>query len=162
MITRKIVPNSPYLMKQQQETTLDFTNEILYNCIQCSGPYRGDETCEELKQLHNTTSPAVQSVNVLTGETEENTGGDKLSFCESYNNCVRSNCPPLCWKEHVRWLECVIIELDCDLGCESVELGHGFVGEEFILGVTNSDRKRSGAAEISFGFFGLLISWFLM
>jgi hypothetical protein len=54
----------------------------------------------------------------------------------------------------VRWLECVIVEIDCDLGCESVELGHGFVGEEFVLGVTNSGRKESSAAALLVGVVG--------
>lgn len=58
----------------------------------------------------------------------------------------------------MRWLECVIVELDCDLGCVSVELGHGFVGEEFILGVTNSVQKGLDVAPF-WGLFVLLVAW---
>lgn len=85
-------------------------------------------------------------------------GGESLSFCETYNNCVKTSCPPACWKEHVRWLECVIIELDCDLGCESVELGHGFVGEEFVFGLSNSAFIKTGAVWIVMGLLG---SWMM-
>jgi hypothetical protein len=141
-------------MASKQQTLLDFTDEILYNCIQCSGSYHVGQSCSELKSLHNSTTTTEESTNVLTGEMMTITGGDSLSFCETFNNCVRTKCPPACWRAHVKWLECAIVELDCDLGCQSVELGHGFVGEEFILGVGNAAMTRSGAAGILMGLFG--------
>jgi len=50
-----------------------------------------------------------------------------------------------------------MVELDCDLGCQSADHLGGFVGEEIVLGVSNSGsgRKHSGAARMLVGVFGL-------
>ena len=109
--------------------------------------------------MHNSSATTTESINVLTGEVQAISGGDELSFCETYNNCVKTNCPPTCWKEHVRWLECVIIELDCDLGCESVELGHGFVGEEFMWNDHSQGVQLNGTTSIMLGLVGFCFAW---
>ncbi|KAL3794489.1 hypothetical protein HJC23_013962 [Cyclotella cryptica] len=123
------------------------TDDLIFDCIQCSGPYRGDETCSELKALNNSTS----NTTVLIGE------GEKLSFCQTYNYCVQTKCPPQCWKEHVRWLECAMVELDCDLGCQSPDHGGGFADEEIALGVLNSGIRRKDRffAKVLVAMFGL-------
>ena len=64
------------------------------------------------------------------------------SFCQTYNNCVQTKYSQQCWKHHVKWLEYTIIELDCNLGCKSVEGGEGFGGEEMVFGVGSGGGGR--------------------
>lgn len=77
--------------------------------MECSGHFNGDETCAELKALND-----VEFGSTGTGEDSINW---HESFCESYNMCVETNCPKQCLKEQDAWLQCLIIELDCDWRC---------------------------------------------
>lgn len=112
----------------------------ILQCLECSGKFRGDETCEELKALNDveevfgtkkiSNSVTTQDGNTNgdnnennEGENNENEGNDNQiinwheSFCETYNICVQTNCPQVCHKEQEAWIECLIIELDCDWRC---------------------------------------------
>lgn len=50
-----------------------------------------------------------------------------------------------------------MVELDCDLGCQSADHFGGFADEEIVLGVSNSGNewKDGGAARMLLGVFGL-------
>lgn len=50
-----------------------------------------------------------------------------------------------------------MVELDCDLGCQSADHFGGFADEEIVLGVSNSgnEREAGGAARMLLGLFGL-------
>ena len=94
---------------KQQEEQLDYTDANILQCLECSGKFQGDETCEELKALNDVESG-------YSDGTESSINWNE-SFCESYNICVDAFCPTRCLREQNAWLECLIIELDCDWRC---------------------------------------------
>mmetsp|Transcript_29908 Transcript_29908/g.51677 ORF Transcript_29908/g.51677 Transcript_29908/m.51677 type:complete len:194 (+) Transcript_29908:89-670(+) len=106
---------------KQQQDKLDLTNAQIMQCMECSGNFHGDETsCADLKALNDI-------------ELDGNGTGSSInwheSFCETYDVCVEKNCPQECLHEQDAWLECLIIELDCDWRCPgSTWLGGGTMG----------------------------------
>ena len=104
----------------------------ILQCLECSGKFRGDETCEELKALNDVEEAFETKSNSVTTQDGNNDGDDSEgntegnnqinwheSFCETYNICVQTNCPQVCHKEQEAWIDCLIIELDCDWRCTS-------------------------------------------
>lgn len=100
----------------QQEMQIELTTDIIVKCLECTGHFQGNETCQELKALNSIT-------NDIDLAEEESSG-----FCQTYNRCVEEYCPRECWKQQDEWLECAIVELNCDWRCPSDddELGTAF------------------------------------
>ena len=110
---------------RKQEESLDVTEEQIVKCMECSGNFNGNESCEELKALNK---PELGS-----NGTDSSINWNE-SFCETYNICVEENCPKECWREQDAWIECLVIELDCDWRCpgsswlmNSRETGNGMM-----------------------------------
>ena len=102
---------------KQKEEDENFSEAQLLRCTECSGTFNGDETCAELKALNDVAEmlPEEESTNATTNSNQINWHD---SFCETYNICVEENCPKKCWHEQDAWIQCLIIELDCDWRCQ--------------------------------------------
>ena len=76
------------------------------------------------------------------------------SFCEQYNKCVEQNCPKQCWHEQDQWIQCLIIELDCDWRCEESEVwlvGDRMIGMLGNKGAVVGRRRNIVQSLVSFG-----------
>eukprot|EP00571_Detonula_confervacea_P016646 CAMPEP_0172310294 /NCGR_PEP_ID=MMETSP1058-20130122/11406_1 /TAXON_ID=83371 /ORGANISM="Detonula confervacea, Strain CCMP 353" /LENGTH=187 /DNA_ID=CAMNT_0013023087 /DNA_START=90 /DNA_END=653 /DNA_ORIENTATION=- len=123
---------------KQQHEQVDVTEQQILQCTECSGNFNGGETCEELIALNDIENGANN------GTKDSINWHD--SFCETYNICVEENCPRQCWKEQDAWLQCLVIELDCDWRCEgSSWLASRSVG---MMSGAASDGLRSRRASI--------------
>ena len=129
----------------------------ILRCSECSGQFNGDETCEELKALNDISKPHyITNSNNNSTATNMNSG-DGIdwddSFCEQYNKCVEENCPKQCWHEQDEWIQCPIIELDCDWRCKESEVW--LVGDRMIGMLGNKGavvgRRRIVQSLVSFG-----------
>jgi len=120
----------------------------IIQCTECSGNFFGDETCDELKTLNDIairvdndssnsgTSSGSDSGSSVTNNPDSTTSTTinwNESFCETYNRCVQTNCPQKCWHEQEEWIQCLVIELDCDWRCME--------GEEWLM-MGNSVENR--------------------
>ena len=102
---------------RQRLELIDYSQEMLVRCIECSGgtTLGGHETCDEIKALNDVGGGGGSGP--LGGD-----GGATMidwdeSFCESYDRCVAENCPDRCRREQDAFLECLVVELDCDWRC---------------------------------------------
>jgi len=96
---------------QKNSDQLKFTpvDSQIEKCFECSGNFHGPvETCADLKALND--------VERVSNGTDGSINWHE-SFCETYNICVEENCPKECLREQDEWIECLIIELDCDWRC---------------------------------------------
>mmetsp|Transcript_13233 Transcript_13233/g.20004 ORF Transcript_13233/g.20004 Transcript_13233/m.20004 type:complete len:205 (-) Transcript_13233:342-956(-) len=92
-----------------QQSSHDSSNAHIIQCMECSGRFQGDETCNELKALNN--------VGISHNASDRFSIDWQEPFCETYDRCVERHCPKECWKEQDAWLECSILELNCDWRC---------------------------------------------
>jgi len=131
----------------------------ILRCSECSGQFNGDETCSELKALNDISKPHIinSSKNDTTTANIDNSG-DSIdwndSFCEQYNKCVEQNCPKQCWHEQDKWIQCMIIELDCDWRCKESEVwlvGDRMIGMLGNKGAAVVGRRRIVQSLVSFG-----------
>mmetsp|Transcript_23541 Transcript_23541/g.49701 ORF Transcript_23541/g.49701 Transcript_23541/m.49701 type:complete len:260 (+) Transcript_23541:257-1036(+) len=168
------------LGKQQQYVHLDLTLEQIEKCLECSGNFTGNESCSELKALNYVDGDgetAVDGADVgvqvveVDGENNDVNAKKDAGFCQTYNQCVEDNCPRECWPEQDRWLECLVIELDCDWTCprgvekpsEWTTFAANWNGWNY-----SSAFARDGSGGGSWGFWirslgnvGLLTAWML-
>jgi len=125
----------------------------ILRCSECSGQFNGDETCEELKALNDISKPHIIN--------SKNNSGDGIqwndSFCEQYNKCVEQNCPKQCWHEQDKWIQCMIIELDCDWRCKESEVW--LVGDRMIGMLGNKGAAVVGRRRIVQSLVSLGIIW---
>lgn len=143
---------------KQRIELLDYPQEKLLRCTECSGTFGGDETCDELKALNDVgqgTSDGgttAGSINWDESFWAESINWDE-SFCEEYDRCVEENCPGQCRKEQDAWLECLIVELDCDWRCPgstwAIDMGEGTGNVAAI--VTNDGSQGVDVAVSTFG-----------
>lgn len=122
----------------------------IVKCLECSGSFQGDETCDELKAYNNLASsppddnPATTAAAGGAGgaQSDDIQWGD--SFCEQYEVCVEENCPKECMREQDAWIECLILELDCDWRCEP---GSSFAGDRTMgLSMAAAGGSKSRAS----------------
>lgn len=123
------------LGKQRLEL-LDYSQEKLVRCTECSGNFDGYDTCDELKALNDVdgglglgdggTSSAMTTAVIDWDE----------SSCEAYDRCVKENCPEQCRGEQDAWLECLVVQLDCDWRCP--EWGEDIMGNVGAFDVMNN------------------------
>lgn len=117
----------------------------ILRCSECSGQFNGDETCSELKALNDISKPHIFNSNNNSTTTNMNSSGGidwNDSFCEQYNKCVEESCPSQCWHEQDKWIQCLVIELDCDWRCKDSEVW--LVGDRMVgmLGNGEVGRRR--------------------
>lgn len=96
-------------LERQRHELINYSQKELDLCTECTGDIEeGDfDACDELKSLNN-----VRNVNATEGMIDWDE-----TFCVSYDRCVMENCPHQCEKEQTAWLECLILELNCDWRC---------------------------------------------
>jgi hypothetical protein len=103
---------------RQRLELIDYSQEKLVRCIDCSGgttTLGGHETCDDIKALNDVGGGGG---GLLGGEKGDGATIDwDESFCESYDRCVAENCPDQCRWEQDSFLECLVVELDCDWRC---------------------------------------------
>lgn len=120
----------------------------ILQCLECSGKFRGDETCAELKAL-NDIALQIEPDDNVTAQEENNVVNWHESFCETYNICVETNCPKQCQREQDAWAECLVIELDCDWRCPGLSMkGSRTVGMYTMssgsIGLSSTRRMYNG------------------
>mmetsp|Transcript_6066 Transcript_6066/g.11668 ORF Transcript_6066/g.11668 Transcript_6066/m.11668 type:complete len:195 (-) Transcript_6066:362-946(-) len=130
-----------------QQSSHDSSNAQIIQCMECSGRFQGDESCNELKAL-NIVGRSHNASDRFSIDWQE-------SFCETYNTCVKKHCPKECWKEQNAWLECSILELNCDWRCPgSTWWGNRVTG--FNKNV-NGASSPSSSSVVYFGWGMMLI-----
>lgn len=146
---------------KQKEEDENFSEAQLLRCTECSGSFNGDETCAELKALNDVAEmlPEEESTNATTNSNQINWHD---SFCETYNICVEENCPKKCWHEQDAWIQCLIIELDCDWRCQHSDWAE-MIGEGGrYSGMMFSNSGGAGFRQTIIGGILLLICGYVM
>ena len=133
----------------------------IIQCTECSGNFFGDETCDELKTLNDiairvdndtsnsgTSSGGDSGSSSVTDNPDDSTTTSTTinwneSFCETYNRCVQTNCPQRCWHEQEEWIQCLVIELDCDWRCME--------GEEWLMMGNSAENRLTGMKGMMLG-----------
>lgn len=146
---------------KQKEEDENFSEAQLLRCTECSGTFNGDETCAELKALNDVAElPEKDSTTVNQINWHD-------SFCETYNICVEENCPKKCWHEQDAWIQCLIIELDCDWRCSHSDwaemIGEGGRYSGMMLGNSGGagGADRSRIRQIIWGILFLICGYFM-
>jgi hypothetical protein len=141
-----------YLFESEEHiNNHQYTQQQLVKCNECSGMYyMGDESCSGLKALNEvrgTDTDDDSSKNANDGTTATTTEVETIdwheSFCVTYDNCVNTYCPASCIDEQNAWVECMVLELDCDWRCIPEEEETGF-GSGSMMMTRNSSGGGNG------------------
>jgi hypothetical protein len=140
-----------YLFESEEHiNNHQYTQQQLVKCTECSGMYyMGDESCSGLKALNEvrgTDTDDDSSKNANDGVTaaiEVEIIDWHESFCVTYDNCVNTYCPASCIDEQNAWVECMVLELDCDWRCIPEEEETGF-GSGSMMMTRNSSGGGNG------------------
>jgi hypothetical protein len=144
------------------ENDNQYTQQQLVKCTECSGMYyMGDESCLGLKALNDIRGTDTNNENnysntntdgATLATTEDDEAASSIdwheSFCMTYDNCVNTYCPSSCMHEQNAWVECMVLELDCDWRCTPG--GEGGIREQGIAIESSSLTMMSNSdAEIN-------------
>ena len=132
------------------------------NCLECqSVNISGNETCDEMKAMNNLLEgPLLEGQSTGENSTVNNSSSINWhdSYCEDYSKCIKSNCPRQCFHEQALFMDCVIIELDCDLGCSSDWMPDEMIGDR-IIGRNSSPAPLTRGILIDKGIWVLAVFW---
>lgn len=67
---------------------------------------------------------------------------------------MEENCPKECWKEQDAWIECLVIELDCDWRCP----GSAWLGARGV----GMDGMNNGAAALGMTRGRTRVVWWIL
>lgn len=141
------------LGKARRDSLNKYTAESMMHCLECGETVRGDEqTCDDLKALND-----IEDAPISNGDevVDLNNIDWHESFCEQYTECVEKYCPKQCHHAQARFMDCVVIELSCDIRCKdwTMNMDNEMMGGR-IFGVNDSSNKNHGRTML--GILGML------
>ena len=138
------------LGKERQNSLNKYTAESMMRCLECGETVRGDESCDELKALNDIEdAPSSGLGEGGEGVVDLNNIDWHESFCEQYTECVELYCPKQCHHAQARFMDCVVIELSCDIRCKDwkMNMDSQMMGDRMI-GMNNSSKRNHGQATV--------------
>ena len=139
------------LGKARRDSLNKYTTESMMRCLECGETVRGDESCDELKALNNLED--APSGNDGDEVVDLNNIDWHESFCEQYTECVESYCPKQCHHAQARFMDCVVLELECDIRCKDWNIDNEMMGDR-MFGI--NDSTKTNHCRTMLGLLGIL------